>query len=77
MIKVANLDEMTTLVVVSHDIESSCAISDTVFILANHDGNGSKVVKTYDFLQEGLAYQPGVKENPRFRQIIQEIKTLI
>ena len=76
MIKVANLDEMNTLVVVSHDIESACAISDTVFILANH-GEGAEVVKTYDLLAEGLAYEPGIKELPRFRQIIQEIKTLI
>lgn len=77
MLKVANLHEDNTLVVVSHDIESSCSIADTVFILANTDGNGSRVVKTYDFLAEGLAYQPGIKEVPRFRQIINEIKTLM
>jgi ABC-type nitrate/sulfonate/bicarbonate transport system ATPase subunit len=77
LIKVANLDEMNTLIIVSHDIESSCAISDTVFVLANKTGNGSTVVKTYDFLEEGLAYQADVKEDPRFRAIIQEIKTLI
>jgi ABC-type nitrate/sulfonate/bicarbonate transport system ATPase subunit len=77
MLKVVNLDEMNTLIVVSHDIESSCAISDTVFILANQNGEGSTVVKTYDFLEEGLAYQPGIKENQRFRQIINEIKFLM
>ena len=77
LVKVANLDELNTLIIVSHDIESSCAISDTVFVLANTDGNGSNVVKTYDFLVEGLAYQHGIKEDPRFRAIIQEIKTLL
>jgi ABC-type nitrate/sulfonate/bicarbonate transport system ATPase subunit len=77
LIKVSNLDEMNTLIIVSHDIESTCAISDTVFLLANKDGKGSTIVKTYDFLEEGLAYQPNIKENSKFRSIIQEIKTLI
>ena len=77
LLKVANLDEMNTLVIVSHDIESACAISDTVYILANHEGNGSTVVKVFDFLQEGLAYEKGIKEFPRFRQIINEIKSLV
>lgn len=77
LIKVSNLDEMNTLVIVSHDIESSCAIADTVYILANKDGDGSTVVKEYDFLKEGLAYEPGIKENTRFREIMREIKTLI
>ncbi len=77
LVKVGNLDEMNTLIIVSHDIESSCAISDTVFVLANKDGNGSTMVKTYDFLEEGLAYKPGIKEDPKFRSVIQEIKTLL
>jgi ABC-type nitrate/sulfonate/bicarbonate transport system ATPase subunit len=77
LIKVSNLDEMNTLVIVSHDIESSCAIADTVYILANKDGDGSTVVKEYDFLKEGLAYESGIKENTRFREIMREIKTLI
>ena len=78
LLKVANLDEMNTLVIVSHDIESSCAIADTVYILAKQgQEEGSTVVKTYDFLEEGLAYEPGIREMSRFRQIISEIKTLI
>jgi ABC-type nitrate/sulfonate/bicarbonate transport system ATPase subunit len=77
LMKISNLDEMNKLVVVSHDIESSCAIADTVYVLANQDGTGSTVVKTYDLLQEGLAYHPGIKEHPRFREILTEIKSLI
>jgi ABC-type nitrate/sulfonate/bicarbonate transport system ATPase subunit len=77
LVKVSNLDEMNTLVVVSHDIESSCAIADTVFVLANKDGNGSTMVKTYDLLEEGLAYKEGIKDIPRFREILSEVKSLI
>jgi ABC-type nitrate/sulfonate/bicarbonate transport system ATPase subunit len=77
LLKVSNLDEMNTLVVVSHDIESSCAIADTVLVLANKNNEGSTVVKTYDLLDEGLAYHKGIKELPRFREILAEIKGLI
>jgi hypothetical protein len=38
---------------------------------------GSTISKTYDLLVEGLAYSPDIKENPRFREIIKEIKSII
>jgi len=76
LLKVANLDEMNTLVIVSHDIESACAIADTVYVLANK-GEGSTVVKEYDFLELGLAYKADIKETSGFREVIQEIKSLI
>jgi ABC-type nitrate/sulfonate/bicarbonate transport system ATPase subunit len=77
MLKVSNLDEMNTLIIVSHDIESSCAISDTVHILANKDNTGSTVVKSYDFLKENLAYRKDIKDDYNFKRIINEIKSLI
>ena len=76
LLKIANLNEYNTLIIVSHDIVSSCAISDTVYVLANNDGTGSSVVKTYDFLKEGLAYEPGIQDMPRFREIIKEVKSI-
>jgi len=78
LLKVANLNEYNTLIIVSHDIESSCAISDTVYVLAPVSGTeGSTIAKTYDLLSEGLAYSPDIKDNPRFQEIIKEIKTII
>jgi ABC-type nitrate/sulfonate/bicarbonate transport system ATPase subunit len=77
LIDVANLSEHNTLVVVSHDIESACAISDTVHVLANPDGDGAMVVKSYDLLAEGLAYTQDIKYDKRFIEIIDEIKTLL
>ena len=76
LLKIANLNEYNTLIIVSHDIESSCAISDTVYVLANTDGKGSTIVKSYDFLKEGLAYDPNIRDIPRFREIIKEIKQI-
>jgi ABC-type nitrate/sulfonate/bicarbonate transport system ATPase subunit len=76
LLKVANLNDFNTLVIVSHDIESACAISDTVFVMARENEAGATIIKTYDFLSEGLAYQPGIRENLRFREIMREIKSI-
>ena len=78
LLKVANLDEMNTLIIVSHDIESACAIADTVVILGKKQPDGITTVnKVYDFLKEDLAYRPHIKDIPRFREIIREIETLM
>ena len=76
LLKVANLNEYNTLIIVSHDIESACAISDTVHVMANNDGKGAKIIKTYDFIAEDLAYHEDIKEMPKFRAIIKEIKSI-
>ncbi len=78
LIKIANLNEYNTLIVVSHDIESSCAISDHVIVLGgNNNGNGSTILKNYDLLELDLAYHPNIKENPQFRKVINEIKSIM
>jgi len=78
LVKVSNINEMNTLIIVSHDIISSCAISDTVFVIANEEGKeGATIVKTYDFLEMGLAYTKDIKHNPKFLKVIEEIETII
>jgi ABC-type nitrate/sulfonate/bicarbonate transport system ATPase subunit len=78
LLKVSTLNEKNTLIIISHDIVSSCAISDTVFVMArDEDKEGATIIKSYDFLEMGLAYQPGIKSDPRFIQVIQEIESII
>lgn len=77
LIKVSNLNEYNTLVIVSHDIESTCAISDTIHVLANKNGEGATVIQTYDMMKEDLVWHPDIKELPKFRQILKQIKNEI
>jgi ABC-type nitrate/sulfonate/bicarbonate transport system ATPase subunit len=78
LITASNISEENTLVIVSHDIESACAISDHVFVLGSDGVNpGSTILKTYDFLSMDLAYLPDIREIPAFRKVIQEIKTIM
>ena len=67
-----------TLVIVSHDIETAVALSDTVFVLA-HEGTkkGATIIKEIDLCERGLAWQKGIHQQAAFRDTIQEIKSYL
>ncbi len=73
--RIANQHSKNTFIIVTHDITSALIISDTVVILGKTSANeGSKIVKEYDMIAEGLAYQANIEDLPRFQQIRKEIK---
>ena len=76
LLKISTTDELKTLVIVSHDLSNTIAISDTVYIL-NTEPNlaqGATIVHTIDLIERDLVYQKDIKENPRFRESLKEIK---
>ena len=78
--EVANSDEKKTLIIISHDLENCCAISDTVHVLSKKgraENTGSTMVDTIDLLALDLAYHPDIKNMPGFRNVIQEIKSFL
>src|SRR5688572_30310892 len=77
LITVSTLDELNTLVIVSHDVENSLAISDTAFILArekNKDKEGATITETIDLIEMGLAWNPSIRENEKFQHLVSQIK---
>jgi ABC-type nitrate/sulfonate/bicarbonate transport system ATPase subunit len=76
----SNLDELNTIVIVSHDIVSTCAISDTVWLMGkdkNPDGSwvaGARIKKEYDLMAAGLAWHTDIKDNPEFTEFVKEIR---
>lgn len=76
--KATSIDELLTLIIVSHDLTNSLAISDTAHILAKTSSNeGASIVKSYNLLEMGLAYNPEVREMKEFLEIKKQIKQLI
>lgn len=72
---IALLDELNTLIIVSHDIENSLAISDTAFILANQEGReGATITETIDLIEMGFAWHPDIKKSLNFQQLIAQLK---
>lgn len=78
LLKVSTLDEMNTLVIISHDIENSLAISDTAFILAKEkDKEGATITQTLDLIQMGLAWDPEIRTKKPFIELVNQIKYML
>jgi polar amino acid transport system ATP-binding protein/sulfate transport system ATP-binding protein len=80
LIEVANLDELNTILLVTHDIDSALIISDTVYMLGRDHGPdgkvlpGAKIQKTHDLVQMGLAWRDDVADDPKFIALEREVR---
>lgn len=72
--KIAQTDERKTIVIVSHDLSNCLAISDTAFIL-HPEEDGATITHKVCLASQGLAWQPGIKENPLFRELLNFVKS--
>jgi ABC-type nitrate/sulfonate/bicarbonate transport system ATPase subunit len=76
IVDVANLDELNTVVVVTHDIRAAMAVSDTLFMLGRPKkaGAGACIQCCYDLVERGLAWHADVHDMPEFGTLEREIK---
>jgi len=80
LVEVANMDELNTVVVVTHDIHSALVVADTMFMLGRNRSEDDRIVSgaciqhCYDLVVEGLAWRPGIEREPRFREVEHEVK---
>jgi ABC-type nitrate/sulfonate/bicarbonate transport system ATPase subunit len=69
------LNELNTLIIVSHDVENSLAISDTALILAKEQGkDGATITEKIDLIELGLVWDKNIRANPRFQELVSQIK---
>ena len=75
LLQVSLSDELKTLIIVSHDIATAAAISDTVFILGRDPGGeGSTLVREIDLIERGLAWRRDLRGDKVFLDTLAEIK---
>ncbi len=78
--KVADLDDLNTIIVVTHDVTAACAVADHIWMLGrDHDAAGatipgSYIVKSYNLIDENLAWQPDIILRPDFMAFVARIK---
>jgi len=78
LLQVSISDELKTLIIVSHDIETAVAISDTVFILGTEEGKpGATIKKEIDLIARDLAWQKDIRKEKAFMNMVEEIKTCL
>jgi NitT/TauT family transport system ATP-binding protein len=80
IVEVANMDELNTVVIVTHDIRAAILVSDTLFMLGRDrtpDGKiipGAHIQHTYDLVERNLCWTPDLELDPRFPPLEREIK---
>ena len=80
--EVTMLHELNTVLIVSHDLATTTALSDTLWLLgperdaAGQCLPGATVSKQhqYNLAEMGLAWQPGIQARPEFVQLIEHLK---
>ena len=82
IIEISNLHELNTIIIVSHDIVSTAAISDTLWLMGrdrdmhNNIIPGAKIKHTIDLIERHLAWQPDIKRLPDFTTLINEVRDM-
>ena len=86
IVEVTTLDELNTVLIVSHDIATTTALADRLWLLApERDPTTGQLLPgatlsprhQYNLAQLGLAWHPGVENEPEFAQFVAEIKAEI
>jgi ABC-type nitrate/sulfonate/bicarbonate transport system ATPase subunit len=78
--QVASLDDLNTVIVVTHDVTEACSIADTIWLMGlekSEDGkfiSGSKLVEQYDLAAMGLCWSPEITKSKEFNDFVLQIK---
>ena len=78
--EVANQDDHNTVIIISHDIVSTAAIADTIWLLGRDRDQqglpipGARVKHTYDLVERDLCWQPEIYKLPSFQGLLNEIR---
>jgi ABC-type nitrate/sulfonate/bicarbonate transport system ATPase subunit len=80
IIRVSTTNELNTIIVVTHDIESAIRIADTLWVLGrdrDHDGrpiSGASIKEVYDLAAMGLAWDPDIESRKEFLELAATLK---
>jgi ABC-type nitrate/sulfonate/bicarbonate transport system ATPase subunit len=74
--EVSLLDELFTIVIVSHDIEAVLAVADTIWVLGYSDQSqaGARIVHTLDLMARSLAWRPDARDMAAYAQAKRELE---
>lgn len=80
IIKVADMDDLNTIIVVTHDVTAACSVADHLWLMGRErDGNGamkqgSTIVKEYDLIERDLCWHPSIITTAKFTDFVREVK---
>lgn len=80
IIHVSLMDELNTIIVISHDIRAVLKVSETVWLLGQDRDKvqnlvpGSYIKKQYDLMSEGLCWDVDAIKTPAFSELVETIE---
>lgn len=80
--EVANMDDLNTVIIISHDIPATVSIADTLWIMGkekDQTGNfipGAKIMHEIDLISRGLAWEPNITQKQEFQETMREIRAI-
>lgn len=78
--EVANMDELNTIIVITHDLRSAIKIADTLWLLGRdrdkegHIIPGAYIKETYDLVERNLAWHKDISKTMEFLNFSIEVK---
>ncbi len=70
---VSKLDELMTILIVSHDIEPTLAISDTVWLMGKTADGSATITETIDMMKLGFCWRNDIREDRGFQQLVADV----
>lgn len=78
--RIANMDELNTIIVVTHDITAAASISDHLWLMGRDTGEdgkkvlGARIMKEYSLIDRGLCWHPEIITTSKFTDFVSEVK---
>lgn len=72
--KVTTQHSHNTVIFTTHDLESAVRLADDIWVLGREkDKPGATVVRRYNLIERGLAWDPNINKNPAFWPMVNEL----
>jgi polar amino acid transport system ATP-binding protein/sulfate transport system ATP-binding protein len=78
--KIANLNDLNTIVVVTHDVTAAVSIADHIWLMGRETGTdgkkipGARIMKEYNLIERDLCYKPGITTSATLMDFVREVK---
>jgi ABC-type nitrate/sulfonate/bicarbonate transport system ATPase subunit len=71
---IAQLDELMTIIIVSHDIEPTLSISDTVWLMGKTKEGTATIVEKIDLMEKDLCWHKDIRSERKFQELVFEVE---
>jgi ABC-type nitrate/sulfonate/bicarbonate transport system ATPase subunit len=71
---IAQLDELMTIIIVSHDIEPTLSISDTVWLMGKTKEGAATIVENIDLMEKDLCWHKDIRSERKFQELVFEVE---